>query len=729
MSEIATLAEDTFDKLGTTTEEVRDVRRNLENIGQEILNEYSEPVSSEGLKMGVSRVSPRGESSPRSHMWVMFARDVDGGFPELIHPEILVGEDEEGPYAALRFNAESGRDAGERDRLAQTIASNPSGFVEYLQQLSGYHIEYTPSYRDEISKPVEEVTEEELQILEETGLTSLLISKRYRPADGIFSSDFIETGKTVFHNVFFPLLLEYTSPDSEEEDLDQSDTPDYNGERTTYFILKTGSDEYSDVPSEHYHFKEGIPGSKQIRDAERVEFVYLEDGKFYAKGEIGDIESEDRDGETHYFAEVDDYEEIDSVDFDEVRDLISPDFPKQYGIIKITEHDYRLLTGTREAGIEFAGLFERVSRAEIYRDAIAHLAAGKSVVFYGPPGTGKTRTARILCEAVCEDFNLVTANAEWSNYEVVGGYRPEGSEWKPNEGILTESARKCSKSIKEVGRPNWLIIDELNRANLDQAFGQVFTLLDIDYRSKQTLDYADKSVEMPLSFRILATMNTYDRAQLFSLGYAFMRRFAFVDVPSLLRSESANEATSSSTNHDISPGEFSDVKEIIEEETIRALSRGTNGQGVSMNDVSILNPEYADEDLIRSTLEELKNNPDLSVGELDFLDVLLGFASVATESEIVEIGQALVMDATKYVVAYRLLFPDEFNLEVIDHAAAAYYLPQFDFFMPKLRKAQTIERDSDAAERFYDLISIARSLGLSETAHSLEEATEELRVL
>ena len=35
---------------------------------------------------------------------------------------------------------------------------------------------------------------------------------------------------------------------------------------------------------------------------------------------------------------------------------------------------------------------------------------------------------------------------------------------------------------------------------------------------------------MPENWRIIGTMNTFDKASLYQLSFAFMRRFAFVDV-------------------------------------------------------------------------------------------------------------------------------------------------------------------------------------------------------
>ena len=41
----------------------------------------------------------------------------------------------------------------------------------------------------------------------------------------------------------------------------------------------------------------------------------------------------------------------------------------------------------------------------------------------------------------------------------------------------------------------------------------------------------DHQYIVPKSWRLLATLNTYDKASLYQMSYAFMRRFAFVHIP------------------------------------------------------------------------------------------------------------------------------------------------------------------------------------------------------
>ncbi|WP_135304855.1 AAA family ATPase [Haloarcula amylovorans] len=133
----------------------------------------------------------------------------------------------------------------------------------------------------------------------------------------------------------------------------------------TYFILRTGGGDYEDTPADEYHFKEGIPGSKQLREAAPAKFVYLEDKEFYATGEINTIEARDRDGTTHYFAAIENYNGIGPVDFEAVRESLDKEFPIQYGIIKITKQDYERIISNDPTDPEFepADTYESVTAA------------------------------------------------------------------------------------------------------------------------------------------------------------------------------------------------------------------------------------------------------------------------------------------------------------------------------------------------------------------------------
>lgn len=179
-------------------------------------------------------------------------------------------------------------------------------------------------------------------------------------------------------------------------------------------------------------------------------------------------------------------------------------------------------------------------------------------ILFGAPGTGKSHT--INCDAnITEQNSIRTTFHPDSDYSTfVGCYKPTKDE---ESGEITYDftpqafTNAYVAAWKNVESPFFLIIEEINRGNCAQIFGDIFQLLDRDpngfssYKTTPDQDLANyireqftdtdiddadvksgKKMQLPPNLHIWATMNTSDQS-LFPIDSAFKRRWDWRYIP------------------------------------------------------------------------------------------------------------------------------------------------------------------------------------------------------
>lgn len=179
-------------------------------------------------------------------------------------------------------------------------------------------------------------------------------------------------------------------------------------------------------------------------------------------------------------------------------------------------------------------------------------------IYFGNPGSGKSN--KVETETKGKKVFRTTFHPDSDYSTFVGTYKPESDGETIRYSFVPQTFTNAYiEAYKDIDTPVYLIIEEINRGNCAQIFGDLFQLLDrgSDGYSEYSID-ADKDLRdyikteltkakgidpdtepegiqdgklrLPPNLHILATMNTSDQS-LFPMDSAFKRRWDWEYVP------------------------------------------------------------------------------------------------------------------------------------------------------------------------------------------------------
>ena len=174
---------------------------------------------------------------------------------------------------------------------------------------------------------------------------------------------------------------------------------------------------------------------------------------------------------------------------------------------------------------------------EVLDMILGRLRSRKNLIQQGPPGTGKTWLAKRLAFALLgeEDQGRVRRlqfHPNLSYEDFVRGYRPVEGRLELTDGPFL---KVMDEARSDPDCDYVVVIEEINRGNPAQIFGEMLTLLEADKRTaEQALALAfprdeQERVHVPPNLYLIGTMNVADRS-LALVDLALRRRFAFVDL-------------------------------------------------------------------------------------------------------------------------------------------------------------------------------------------------------
>jgi len=278
---------------------------------------------------------------------------------------------------------------------------------------------------------------------------------------------------------------------------------------------------------------------------------------------------------------------------------------------------------TLQAFVDLPGLLPaaEINTEDRLNELKRQLTRQNQIILHGPPGTSKTYTATQFARwwlHQTEDrpsdkrVRSVTFHPSFSYEDFMEGLTAEATEsgnveYRYKDGVFKDFYRDALDAYEQTApgetTPAYvLIIDEINRGNLSQIFGETITQLEPDKRLGEanqvavSWSHSGEEVTLPPNLYLIGTMNTANQS-IALVDAALRRRFSFHAFPP-------------------DPDVVIDNYEIFEGASVDALASGSDPTFETLLALSVHAVEVLNENLI--------SNSDLNRGKRIGHTYLLG---------------------------------------------------------------------------------------------------------